>query len=112
MMGKIVPHRDTGSRAPQLHAAPDAFEALERLDGSIHRHARGVRRRDRGQRVLKIVLPLKLHAQRPEGLVASGYLEAPGRGCAGIPARAHAEALDRGPAAAGKDPVYSRIDSI
>ncbi len=70
MVREILVQGDAAERAAQLEPALDAFELRERLQRRLGRDADVARRRDRGERVLEIVLA----EQRPAAAAARDAL--------------------------------------
>src|SRR5882672_1138876 len=111
-MREVIPDCDTCNLAPQLHAAPDTPEARERLDGPRRIDTGGLRRCDGRERIVEVVLALKLQAQRSNRSALVEYFKRAPPYHACVPATFHAKAFHCAPAAASKDTVDRRIGAI
>ena len=112
MVREVIPDCNTRSRAPQLHAAPDALEARERLDGSLRIDAGSLCRGDGRERILKVVPALKLPAQQPNSSALIEYFKGAPPDHACTPTLIHAKPLHRAPAAASKDTVDRGVGAV
>ena len=112
-MGEVIPNGDPRDRTPELHAAPDALEAREGFDGPCRIDAGSLRRGDRGDRVLQVVLALKVQLQGPNEPASIEDFKTPRPDHACTPANiTHAKPFHCAPAAARQDAVDHRVGAV
>src|SRR6266513_2065274 len=111
-MGEVIPNGDARDRTPQFHAAPDTLEAGEGFDGAHRIDAGSLRRGDRGERILEVVLALKIQAQRPDEPALIEYFKTTRPDHACTPAIAHAKPFHRAPTAASQDAVNYWVGAV
>src|SRR2546430_6078782 len=111
-MREVIPDCDPCNGAPQFHAAPDTGEARKRLDRPRRIDTGGLRRRDSRERIVEVVLALKVPAEQPDGPAIVEYLETARADRICAPAIAHAKPFHRAPAAASEDAVNRRVCTV
>ena len=112
MVREVIPDCNTRSHAPQLHAAPDPFEAREGFDGPNRVDPGSLRRGDRRERVLKVVPALQVRAHKSNEPALIEYLETARADHARTPPFSYAKAFHRAPTAACKDAVNRRVGAV
>src|SRR5258706_8500439 len=108
-MREVIPDCDTCNGAPQFHAAPAPSDPRERLDRPRRIDTGGLRRRDSRERIVEVVLALKVPSEQPDEPAIVEYLETARADRICAPAIAHAKPFHRAPAAASEDPGNRRV---
>src|SRR5258708_30305599 len=108
-MREVIPNCDTCNLAPQLHAAPDTPEARERLDCPRRIDAGSLRRCDSRERIVEVVLALKLQAQQSNRSASVEYFKSAPPQHACLPPIFHAKPFHSSPSAARKYTVGRRV---
>src|SRR5260370_40089579 len=111
-MREVIPNCDTCNCAPQLPAAPDTPEARDRLDCPRRIDAGSLRRGDSRERIVEVVLALKLQAQQSNRSASVEYFKSAPPQHACVPPIFHAKPFHCAPAAASKDTVGRRVSAI
>src|SRR5260221_1239277 len=111
-MREVIPDRDTCNGPPQFHAAPDTSEPRERLDCPRRIDTGGLPRCDSRERVVEVVLALKVPAEQPDEPAMVEYLETASADRIGGPAIAHAKPFHRAPAATSEDAFNRRVGTV
>src|SRR5258706_4795181 len=111
-MREVIPDRDTCNGAPQFHAAPDTSEPRERLDRPRRIDTGGLRRRDSRERIVEVVLALKVPSEQPDEPAIVEYLETARADRICAPAIAHAKPFHCAPAAESEDAINRRVGTV
>src|SRR5882672_1342661 len=111
-MGEVIPNRDACNRTPQLHAAPDTLEACKGFDGLRRIDAGSLRRGDPRERILEVVLALKVPAEQPDEAAMIEYFDTARADHLCPPAIANAKPFHRAPAATSEDAVNRRVGTV
>src|SRR5258708_12538401 len=111
-MREVIPNCDTCNLAPQLHAAPDTPEARERLDCPRRIDAGSLRRCDSRERIVEVVLALKLQAQQSNRSASVEYFKSAPPQHACVPPIFHAKPFHCAPPPPTNDTFRPRLTAI